>query len=292
MSAAAETVVPKARILNVTQEEYFADPCAVPSLSQSIAHTLVSQSPLHAWSKHPRLGNQEQREPTTALDDGTLIHKLLLGKGKQIRIVAADSYRTKAAQDVRDEAIEAGMLPVLVGKHDAAQKAADTLRSNLAQYGLRLDGESEVAVEWQEEGDHGPVTCRGMLDHLKLDAGLILDLKKTRSAHPRDCARHLTEYGYDIQRAAYVSAVSKLRPDLAGRIRFVFVFLELEAPHVVLPAELDGQARELGEARWSRAVHLWERCLRTNRWPGYTDNIVQLAPTPWALAQEIEDDRE
>lgn len=291
MSAVVQPV-PRARILNVSQEEYFADPCAMPSLSQSIAHTIVSQSPLHAWSKHPKLGNQEQRAPTAALDEGTLIHKLLLGKGKSVRLIVADDFRTKAAKDARDEALNEGCLPVLASKFDEAARVAAILKTNLAQYDIVLDGESEVAIEWQEEGSHGPVTCRGMLDHVKLDAGIIFDIKKTRSAHPRHLSRHLAEYGYEIQRAAYTSAISKLRPDLVGRVKFIFLFLELDAPHIVLPAELDGQARELGEARWSRAVHIWERCLRTNRWPGYSDNIVQLAPAPWALTQEMEDDNE
>ena len=75
-----------ARILNCSPGDYYRDPCAVPSLSQSIAHTLVTQSPLHAWSEHPRLGNQ--RKPASkAMDVGSLIHKLVLGKGVDVEIV-------------------------------------------------------------------------------------------------------------------------------------------------------------------------------------------------------------
>ena len=41
---------------------YHADPCPVPSLSAGVAHTLLTQSPLHAKYCHPRLTAQPPEE--------------------------------------------------------------------------------------------------------------------------------------------------------------------------------------------------------------------------------------
>lgn len=278
--------LPPARILDVSDEEYFADPCAVPSLSQSIANLLVTESPRHAWLRHPRLGGVAD-EATKATTEGTMIHKLLLGQGADIVLIDAEDFRTNAAKNARDDAIAAGKLPVIRKKFEAIEEAATRLRVECARRGFSFTGESEVAVEWSEYGASGPVLCRGRMDHVFLDSGVIYDVKKTRNANPKYLAKHFVELGYDIQAAAYTRAVEALNPALQGRTDFVFLFMELEAPYSVVPARADGAMREIGNLRWSRAVHLWERCLSRGIWPSYCDEPITLSPPPWVLTEEI-----
>lgn len=278
---------PRARILDVTEDEYHADPCAAPSLSASIATLLVDRSPLHAWQAHPKLGGV-RRAPTAAMDRGTLIHKLLLGKGAEAAIIDAPDYRTKKAQQQRDDARGVGKAPVLASLYSDALATAGVLLKRLADFDVTLGGESEVVVTWEEDSPHGPVTCRGMFDHLEGD--VIYDLKTSRSAHPRACSRHVVEYGYDVQHAAYLSALEALRPELQGRAVFVHLFVELEPPFGVYPCRLDGVLREYGERRWGRAVETWAKCLATNEWPGYSPGIEWLAAPSWLLARMQEED--
>jgi hypothetical protein len=280
---------PTARVLTCTEAEYHADPCSTPSLNQSVARTLITKSPLHAWTEHPRLGNVP-RETTVPKIEGTVIHALLLGKGgHEIEVLNFDNYRTKAAQVQRDTVIMEGRTPVLEHKYAEITTAADVIRKNLAEQGVVFEGgQAEVSIEWQEEGDEGPVLCRGRLDYLILEKNfaLIYDPKKITSADEQTCMRSAEDYGLAIQRAAYVSAIEKLRPDLAGRVSFKFVFMEIEPPYFALPREGDGVFAWYGEERWHRAVTTWERCLRTNNWPGYP--IVPLSVSPWALKREEE----
>jgi hypothetical protein len=296
MNAVAHMIAtpPRGRILECTEEQYFADPCEVPSLSQSIAHTLLTESPLHAWAKHPRLGNREEREETKALDEGQLFHKLLLGVGKQLEIIDATDFRTKAAQQQRDEARENGFLPVLRHVHESAVKGVGVVRDRMAAAGVRMDdfdaAQSEVSIEFREGLVTGEtVLCRSRLDKLLLlpDRAVIFDVKKIRDAHPRTCGRHMIEYGYDIQHAAYIDAVTALRPDLAGRVDFLFAFLEGGEPFAVTPARPDGMLREHGENRWHRAKHLWHRCLTAGHWPGYAETPISLQAPPWAMTEEL-----
>jgi len=275
-----------AQILNVSDAEYFRDPCATPSLSASIAKVLIMESPAHAYDIHPKLGNRP-RKPTDAMDSGTLVHTLLLGRGTQIQVVDAPDFRTKAAQETRDAAVNAGRLPVLRHKLDAAEKVAAQIKTRIAAFGIAIDKMAELAIRWDEPGEDGPVPCRGRLDHVDLDAGLIIDIKKTESAAPRKIARYMVDYGYDIQWAAYTRAVAALKPELAGRVEMLFLFVELDPPYVVVPAKPSGLLREFGTKRWERAVRLWERCLRENDWPGYVTETAILEPPAWMVAEEL-----
>lgn len=271
-----------ARLLNCTDAEYFADPCPVPALSQSIAKTLLQKSPAHAWLEHPRLGGQ-QRKPTKAMDAGQLIHTLLLGKGQEVDILDVKDFKTKAAQEARDNAIASGMLLVKRADHDAALAAVEQIRANIAKFGITLDGASEIAIEWEESGERGPVLCRCRMDHVWLDDGRIIDVKKAESAHPKAAARAAINYGYHIQQAAYTRALAALKPEWSGRIRMLFLFMESEPPYAVLPAFASGQMAALGEAAWLRAVKLWERCLSANDWPSYARDPVALDAPNWMI---------
>lgn len=272
---------------DVPADVYHADPCERPSLSSSLAHTLATQSPRHAWLRHPRLGGGTNRKPTSSMNEGTLAHKLLLGAGKEVVIVKADDFKTKAAQVTRDAAIAAGQVPVIEKAYDAARSVALLLAKKLSEeHGIRLIGRSEVVSVWEEDHEIGPVLVRSMLDHLVESSGVIYDLKKIVSADPETCERHAYDYGYDIQAHAYQRGIERLKPSLAGRSDFVFLFFELEPPHCITPLRPDGMFRELGRRRWTRAVNSWAQCLRDDRWPEYSAQAKTIGVRPWALQRE------
>lgn len=278
-----------ARLLECSPAEYVADPCASPSLSSSIAHTLVNRSPLHAWNEHPKLG-AKRRETTKEMDRGSLVHALLLGTGPGIVIVDAKDWRTKAAQEKREEAREEGKLAVLAKNFDELRTVTQILeRKMVEQFGLVIDDMTEVVIEWTESSLllEKPILCRAMLDHFSRGRRQILDIKTCDSAHPRACLAHAINYGYLIQHAAYMSAVGALHPELAGRLDFVFVFAETEPPYVVTPVRLDGQLREIGDMNWRKAVERWGECLTGNQWPPYTEQILTLEAPPYLLNREL-----
>lgn len=274
-------------LLDVSSAEYHSDPCATPSLSASMAHILLSQSPAHAWQRHPRLG-ATPGEATRDMDTGSLVHAILLGTvADSLGFVEADDFRTKDAKAARDRIREGGKTPVLLWQFSEAQKVAEHLRDKLAAFGIDFSkGKNEFSVAWEEQTVSGPIWCRARMDNLH--PTLIRDLKTIRSAHPRVCAKHCIEYGYDIQFAAYTRAAERLAPDLVGRVGFEFVFVEVEPPFAVTPVVFDGQFRMLGEQKWERATGLWARCLKHNSWPAYTvDQPLVVSPPQWALQQEM-----
>jgi hypothetical protein len=278
---------PRGRILNCTTDEYLADPCERPSLSSGVAHALVADSPAHAFAKHPRLGGSVGNYGTKAMNDGALIHTLLLGNGKDIVVIDAPDFRTNLAKDARDSAIALGRIPVLKHQIEAKAEIAEILREKLAAYGYMFQGDSEVAIEWKDDDAGEPVLCRSMLDHVYINDGRIYDVKKVASANPKDIARSFYDWGYDIQFAAYTRALAALRPELEGRIDFTFLFMEIEPPYSVVPVRPDGAFREIGKLRWERSLRLWVECMRADRWPGYSSGVVTLEAPQYLVNQEI-----
>lgn len=291
-----------AKLLNIPAHEYHADRVGqtVPTLSASIATTLVKKSPRHAWRQHPALGGAGRvRKSSDEQAQGTLIHALVLGKGlEQIKVMKDEEtgevfkdYRKKAAQEMKEKAEDAGLTPILAHKFAPMQQTANEIIRAIEGAGLNLGGMSEAVMTWTEDTEAGPIACRGMSDHILFDdkdpTGVI-DLKTCHNAHPRACESHIVEYGYDIQRAAYLSALGKIRPDLEGRFFYKWVFAEIENGELidVSIAEASGTLRELGAARWKRACETWAVCLRDNYWPGYGDANLLDAPA-FALKSEL-----
>lgn len=277
-----------ARILDVSVAQYHADPCPTPSLSASLAKVLIDQSPRHAYAAHPRMGGL-RREPTDAMDRGTLGHRLLLGKGADVEELHFADFRTNACKEQRDAARAAGRIPVLSHALAEALEMTDAHRQGLAAYGVHLTGDSEVAFAWEERVFCADVTiqARCMMDHVIVSDGVIFDVKIVASANPEVCAKNMSSYGYDVQHAAYTSCLRSYRPELSGRERMVFLFCESEPPYVVQPIVPDGQFKALGQARWDRAVRTWHECMKSGRWPGYSDQVVTVSPAVWALNREM-----
>lgn len=261
-----------------------------PRLHQSIASILVNRSPLHAWYKAFRA---EPEEFDDASNSGTLCHALLLG-GKSIVAVEADDWRTKAAREQREFLRAEGKIPCLSRKLAIAHTLADKVLKQLGEvYGIRLIGESEKYVEWQVANGAGTMTdCAGTIDHWLPKHRTILDFKSTAAvASPDGCARLMINAGSDIQQSAYRQAIEHLHPEIAGRLDFLFVYFEMDAPHAVTVVRPGGMMRQLGDSKWGRAIELWNRYLHEygpeNPWPAYSSEIVEVQPPAWAMAQNL-----
>ncbi len=277
-------MTPTTGFLNCTPAEYLADPFPTPSISSSMAHTLVSESPAHAYLRHPKLGGKRRDDSTKATDIGSLIHSIVLGKGARICVVEANDWRKKAAKEKRDEARESGQIPILAADMEDARIAAVEIQRKFADLGIVLDGESEVAFSWEEQGDVGEtIQARGMVDHLTPDKRTIYDLKTTACAAPHAVERSIYDYGYDIQLTAYTNGIKAITGE---EPEFKFLFCEVNPPYNVTVGIPTGTLKELGYRRWNKAVSLWAKCLKTNKWPGYTDGPVLLDAPLWAINME------
>ncbi len=273
---------------DVPEAQYHADAlCTVPTLSRSIAHRILTRSPLHAWYAHPRLNPRfKPAESSDAFDIGHAVHsRVLLGRDVH-DVIDAPDWTKKKARAARDASRAAGRVPVLPPQAQMIDDMATELEAWIALDAGRIHrgGMSpEVTAIYQDAG----VICRARFDLLSDDpTAPVLDYKTTRNAAPDAFMRAVWAYGYDLQAAWYSRALKVLR----GRVppEFVFIAQEKEPPYAVTAHRLTPEAYEFAEARCDEALSIWRQCLATNTWPGYPEHVHEVPAPPWSLDREAE----
>ena len=273
--------------------DYHADPCPEPSLSSSIARVLLNRSPLHAWIKHPKLNQAyEDNGGSRAMDLGSAVHEMLLGRGSEIVEIEAVNFTTKAAREARDAARAIGKTPLLTDDCRRAEAMSNVARARLAGHPAYADdGFSETVIAWKE----GRVWCRAMIDRMSLDRRSVLDIKTTaKTARPEAATRTIFDMGYHFQMAFYERGLNVLFPGDAGRRTFTFLFQEDEAPYECSLIKLDEGAMTIARKQVMAAIGIWKRCMASNHWPGYPRSVQTASMPEWMqqqwLTRELSDD--
>lgn len=283
--------------------DYFADPCPQPSLTQSIAKLLIERSPMHAAFAHPRLNPQWQPDSEKKFDVGNIAHALLMGRGRQIHLVDADDWRTKAAKDERETALKQGKQPCLrkhmtlgLAMHHAAQQ---TLSECGIEWREGTGIHSESTMIWYERPPGEKITkakkraafkgglwLRTKMDRVVFNPShiVVYDYKTTgMSAADGDATRRLYDAGWDIQAAMHARGLTALHPLMAGCTRHVFIVQETDAPYCCNIFELPESVMTGGRKRLERAIALWADCTKKNSWPAYTKRVHPIFYPSWAL---------
>jgi hypothetical protein len=281
----------------VNVSDYHNDPAPEPSLSQTIAKVLLSQSPLHAWNAHPRLCPTHAPDNDPQFDLGTVAHQLLLGRGKGLVVVDAADWRTKAAREQRDAVLSAGQTPVLAHIFQRAQNMVGVAKMHLGTMGIHWEGwdDSEVACIWREpvkisKTQRMQVWFRTLIDRLdtRPDAmfGRVYDYKTTRvSASPHQLPSYMVHQGWDIQAAMHVRALKALLPKRTFAPP-MYIVQEAYHPYAITVCQLSDDVLRFGEQRLSQAAMIWARCMLRDRWPTYGDGeAITLSYPDWAVRE-------
>ena len=277
-------------LYSMTLPEYIADPAPEPSLSASAAHTLITQTAIHAYMRHPRLNPGAPREESKVADIGTIAHGLLLeGDESRIVLIEADDWRTKDAKEKRDAAYAEQKIPLLGKQLGPIRKMVEVARSAIAHSELASAftlhaGKAEQTMVWEEKG----IWLRSRPDWLTNDRELIIDYKSTGvSANPLAWMRGpMLGNGCDLQAVLGLRGLRKLFN--ARNPQFVFVVQEQEPPYAVSFVGLSPTFLHMAESKLDRAMQLWGDCTMTNCWPGYPSRVAWVDPPVYAAIEEEE----
>jgi hypothetical protein len=278
---------------DVTETEYHADELLpVPTLSSTLARLILAQSPLHAWTAHPRLNPAWQPTEKKTFDIGRAAHRAVLGAGGDYvaypsELLASNgAASTKEAKSWAEEQRAEGRTPLKADEVDLVGDMADAVRLQLDRMGISLDpARSELSALAEVDG----VWCRARFDNVPADPRLpIYDLKSTTDASPEVLASTIASWGYDVQAAHYL-AVWKAATGEDRKFRIIFV--EKSAPFGVSVAELYRKPGD--EADWfdhadalaRDARRIWGECLTSGRWPGYPARVAMIGAPGWHLTK-------
>jgi len=240
------------------------------ALQRSPAHYLAEYGP-----------DAVPREEIQALLLGRLLHAVTL-EGREEFMEAHDiDRRTKAGKEawarLQEEADGRAIL-----KADQVQMVravAAAVRAHPMAALLLEQGAAEVSGYFTdpETGVH----CKTRPDWLRVDDGVVVDLKSTIDAGPGGFPREISRYSYHLSAAMYAHGFEVITGEPLRD--FVFIAVEKTPPYAVGVYRLDDEAMEAGRRLYRRALRTYAECLASDRWPGYGEDIQTISVPAWAL---------
>lgn len=260
--------------LDLPDTAYFAD----PAINCSGLKIIAQKTPLHFKSKQ-----EEPREETPALIIGSAVHCLTLEPDLfNVRYVIAPKIdkRTKAGKEQWADLEATGRIVLSEDDAEKILRIADAVRTHKTASKLITNGFAEVSIFTEINGV--PAKCK--CDYLRANVAII-DLKTTEDASKNGFMKSVIKYGYHQQAAWYLDCLESYGSPVDA---FVFIAVEKTAPYAVGIYELDADTVQLGRELNERALRVYQDCLQTNVWQGYSEQIELLNAPSWAYKESIE----
>lgn len=269
---------------DVSEAVYHSDPAIEPSLSASGAKVLLNRSARAFQWQHPRLRPPHLEPVVEKLDDtkgaGTIVHKLVLMRGKEVIEVDAAAWNTNAAKQERAAIHAHGKIAVLKHKLVELRTVASYLQHRV---GYTSETPTELVLIWLDRATDGtPVWCRAMLDAWIADANRIEDLKITAGElSDAFVARQIASLSYDLSMAWYRRGMAALNPGLTGRIKCRLIFAERREPYDTFPVDLTESDLSVADRKCQAAIDIFAACMTNNVWPGVASEPRAVSLPPW-----------
>jgi hypothetical protein len=181
-----------------------------------------------------------------------------------------------------------GSIVLTASDYDRVQGMAASARRHPIASAMIDGGRREVTLRWAEsvvldDGAAVELECKARVDLWQDAMRFFMDLKSTADASPEGFARSVTDYRYHVQHAHYGEGAKACGIDLRA---FLFLAIESEPPYVCEPYTVNAAAEERGYQLRERAMRKQAECVRSGRWPGYSDGktISELTLPGWAFS--------
>jgi len=223
----------------------------------------MSLSPLHYKS-----ACEGARNETRAMRVGTLVHKIALGGSYAVY----DGDR-RGGEWKQFKAEHVGIEIFTTSEYKDAAGAGEALRTNktAAPYLLGL---KEHELAWKDSITG--VECAGRLD--VLGDGFVSDVKVTADASPTKFMVHCIRMYYHAQLLWYGRGAVHNEHPVAG---YYILGVETKAPHAVTVLRLTNELIVAGAISCNEWLDRLRECERTNEWPGYSDQVLDLDAPGW-----------
>ena len=246
---------------------------------------LVAKSPLHYWSRYLD-PNRVPQEPTAAMAIGSAVHTHVLEldqwDAQYVVAPAGIDRRTKVGKAEWEVFQTAIGTRTVISREDAdlvMRIGRSVLSHPAAAYLLGLPGKAETTHMWIDEISGLQCKCRP--DWLLDDGSMIVDLKTTEDASPKEFQRSIAKWRYHVQASWYLDGLQHAtgkRPE-----QFVFIAVEKKPPYACAVYVADQQMIEIGRDTARRDLDKLNVCKAADYWPGYSDGIEQINLPPWML---------
>jgi len=261
----------------------------------------VSQSQLKELARSPAHLRAKLSEPDTdtdALRIGRALHAAVLEPAEfdspaRFGVIPdGTDRRTKAGKELWETIARSGATPIKQDEYDRVVAMREALNAHTAAGTLlRTDGRAELSLVWTDPATG--VLCKARHDRhaAAIGGGVVLDVKTTTDASPREFERTVFTFGYHRQGAFYLRGARAL--SLAVE-HYAILAVEKVAPFAVAVYRLNEGAIDAGDAEVGALLGRYKRCAAADAWPGYPEGVLDLALPDWAwgvsdrLTKELE----
>lgn len=248
-----------------------------PAASSTVIRNLMKSTPMHAV-----VGLVDPDSPSLRL--GTAVHAAVLEPHLYDGIVRVEpdvDRRTKEGKATYAD-FQASMMPGQVAISRDQSSVVDVIRlrvseSEAAQSLLRQAPCREFSVHAWIDG----VPCKCRCD--AYGDGICVDVKTTSQlASPEAFGDSVWRYGYAAQACFYRMVLEE-----SGRkcTRFCWIACETNSPNGVACYEVDGSVLDHLEPAVRKAIAVYGKCLESQEWPGYPDEVRRLELPAWVTRQ-------
>jgi hypothetical protein len=232
---------------------------------------------------HYRAHVESPKEPTPAMLLGQAVHCAVLEPvlfAATYAVAPKVDKRTKLGKETFAVFESENRGKIILDAEDAEQVKAiqEAVRSHPQASQILKGGVAENSAFWTD-----PTTgalCKVRPDYLRVNDGLIVDLKTTEDASPRGFERSIMQYMYHVQTAFYCEGLTQV----TGKpfTEFVHIVVEKQAPYAVALYVLDDASIEKAREQMQDGLRKYAECLKTNQWPGYDSEIQPMSLPSWA----------
>lgn len=252
-----------------------------PALSASKLKKFISGTPRDFWYAY-EWPDRMPVMPTEAMRQGSLLDCMITEPERfdsKYAVAPVCDRRTKAGKELWDKCFKAAASKgaELVNKpmYDTAEAIKQSLCSDPLVHEY-LQGSGQVPHYWHDEVHD--TEMRYLPDIEDPEEGLLVDLKKARSADPRHFKSQSYNLCYDIQVAHYAEGYRDKYGEYPRKI--VLLAYEWNFPYNTSINVISDSLLELGRQRRDRAIEGIKECRGTNEWPSWGVHTME-APT-WA----------
>ena len=251
-------------------------------------HGSVSKSQLDQFAKSPAhylASLTTPRKETAAMRIGSLFHGLVLEPDRvKIAVAPVCDKRTKDGKATWEAFCleNAGAEIVTAEEGEMLNGMVASVRAHPAASALLSGpGIAEGSAYWIDE--HSGELCRCRPDFYRADLGIIVDLKSTEDASPKEFARSIAKYRYQVQSAFYQDGLEAATGDYIKG--FLFVAVEKKAPYAVAVYQLDMQGVEAGRIAYRDNLITLADCKASGKFPAYSDRVETISLPAWAAKE-------
>lgn len=233
------------------------------------------------------------QEPTKELIEGSAFHKLVLEPetfDKEFIVSPTYDRRTKEGKLAYNhfcELVQSGITVITQEQYDMICGMRDSVLKN--PYAVKLlKGNVEQSMYFVDDFTQARCKVRPDVWRRVKDRIVIIDLKSTKSALPKDFARDVVKYQYDLQSYMYPYGASKVLDVPIENIDFVFIAVEKKPPYLVNVMQVDKSVFQKGEADFREYIGTYAQCLETGNYYGLNGehNVINNLTLPDYLLKD------